>query len=88
MIKLIDPLHNKDDERKMYLIAEMAAKFVSKFIYTMKINGVPEEVIPHIAVSLSHSIIGTLWADPESLNKIQDQKTPLEELDTSRLLPN
>ena len=88
MIKLIDPLKNKEDEAKMYLIAEMAGKFVAKFIYTARINGVPEVMLPIIANTLSQNIIGTLWADPTSLRTVPDQKSQLEEFDPTGLVPN
>lgn len=88
MTTMLDPLRNKDDEQRMYLIAEMAAKFVSRFIYTMRLNGVPEVFIPQIANTLSQNVIGTLWVDPAGLSIPKDQKTQLEEFDPADLVPN
>jgi len=85
---MFNPLKKKEDEAKMYVIAELAAKFVAKYINTMRLNGVPDPILAHTIVPLTQSIVGTLWMDPEALRNLQGSSPSLEEFDVNQLLPN
>lgn len=85
-MSMIKPLTSKADQERFMNVAEVAAKFVAKYLYELRANGVRDEVLPTIAVSLSHSVISHLLADIPTSDKVTD-RAGLEEWDTSGQIP-
>ena len=74
MNNVIDPFKSKEEEKRFYLVAEVAAEFVAKYLYTLQQNGVPEEILVPISVNLTTAVISQLLVDPEAARIQQYQR--------------
>lgn len=83
---MIDPLRKKEDVDVFLNVADVAARFVARYLNALKMNGIAEELIPHIAVSLTHSVISHLMTDPAGLDK-QTNPHSLVDWDVTGKLP-
>lgn len=81
------PLSNKEDHEKLMQIADMAAKFVARYIYNLAQNGADQDTCTRVAIALTPSIIAHLLAVEANSHKAKDL-VDLKEWEPGDSLPN
>lgn len=71
---MLDPMNSSDDKQRFMQIAEVAALFVAKYLYTLECNGVSQNVLAAISVNLTSAVISQLLVDPEAARIAQYQR--------------
>lgn len=81
------PLDNKEDQEKLLKIADLASRFVARYVYNLAQNGADSETCIRVAVSLTPSIVAHLLAVEANSHTAKDQ-VDLKEWEPGDSLPN